>query len=141
MTSGVFWTIETKANADALHQHLLQRLSEGRQTILTEKEYTRTLAQNNALHALLRRLAVDMNEAGYDVKTFLAEEEGKVDLPWTEESCKEILVRPVIRAMYTKESTTRLTKEELSKALDVLLARVAEITGVTPVGLEGDKYG
>ena len=138
MTSGVGWYINSKQRADALHKHLLQRLSEGRQTILTEKEYTRTLAQNNGLHALLRRLADEMNEAGYDVKHFLSESESKLDLPWTEASCKELLVRPVIKAMYDKQSTTKLTKEELSKALDVLLARVAEITGVTPVGLGGE---
>ena len=141
MTSGVGWYINSKQRADALHQHLLQRLSEGRDTFLTEQEGNRTLSQNSALHALLRRLASELNEAGYDVKHFLAESESKLDLPWTEASCKELLVRPVIRALYDKQSTTKLTKEELSKALDVLLARVAEITGVTPVGLEGDKYG
>lgn len=141
MSNGVGWYVNSKQRADALHQHILQRLSEGRDTFLTEQEGNRTLSQNNALHALLRRLAGEMNEAGFDVKTFLAESKGKMDIPWTEKSCKEILVRPVIKAMYDKQSTTKLTKEELSKALDVLLARVAEITGVTPVGLEGDKYG
>jgi len=138
MTSGVGWYIDNKAKADALHQHILQRLSEGRHTFLSEQEGTRTLDQNSALHALLRRLAGDMNDAGYDVKTFLAETKSTLELPWTEKSCKELLVRPVIKAMYTKQSTTQLTKQELSEAIDVLLARVAEITGVTPAGLEGE---
>ena len=138
MTSGVGWYIDNKAKADALHQHILQRLSEGRHTLLSEQECARTLDQNAALHALLRRLARDMNDAGYDVKTFLAETKSTLELPWTEKSCKELLVRPVIEAMYTKQSTTQLTKQELSEAIDVLLARVAEITGVTPAGLEGE---
>jgi len=138
MTSGVGWYIDNKAKADALHQHILQRLSEGRHTLLSEQEGARTLDQNAALHALLRRLARDMNDAGYDVKTFLAETKSTLELPWTEKSCKELLVRPVIKAMYTKQSTTQLTKQELSEAIDVLLARVAEITGVTPAGLEGE---
>lgn len=141
MTSGVGWHISSKQRADALHQHILQRLSEGRDVFLSEKEGTRTTDQNSALHALLRRLAADMNDAGYDVKTFLAETKSTLDLPWTEKSCKELLVRPVIKVMYEKESTTKLTKQELSEAIDVLLARVAEITGVTPAGLEGEKYG
>ena len=141
MTSGVGWSIDSKQKADALHQHILQRLSEGRHTFLSEQEGTRTLDQNSALHALLRRLAGDMNDAGYDVKTFLAETKSTLELPWTEKSCKELLVRPVIKAMYTKQSTTQLTKQELSEAIDVLLARVAEITGVTPAGLEGDWHG
>ena len=141
MTSGVGWSIDSKQKADALHQHILQRLSEGRHTFLSEQEGTRTLDQNSALHALLRRLAGDMNDAGYDVKTFLTETKSTLELPWTEKSCKELLVRPVIKAMYTKQSTTQLTKQELSEAIDVLLARVAEITGVTPAGLEGDWHG
>ena len=141
MTSGVGWYIDNKAKADALHRHILQRLSEGRHTFLSEQEGTRTLDQNSALHALLRRLAGDMNDAGYDVKTFLTETKSTLELPWTEKSCKELLVRPVIKAMYTKQSTTQLTKQELSEAIDVLLARVAEITGVTPAGLEGDWHG
>ena len=138
MTSGVGWYINSKQRADALHQHLLQRLSEGRDTFLTEQEGNRTLSQNSALHALLRRLAADMNEAGYDVKKFLAEAEGKLDIPWTEEAAKEILIRPVIDVMWTKKSTTQLTKSELSESVDVILARVAEITGVTVAGLGGE---
>ena len=141
MTSGAFWVLSDKQRLDALYQHALQRLSEGRQLILSEQEGTRTLDQNAALHALLRRLARDMNDAGYDVKTFLTETKSTLELPWTEKSCKELLVRPVIKAMYTKQSTTQLTKQELSEAIDVLLARVAEITGVTPAGLEGNWHG
>ena len=139
MSNGVGWHINSEQRAKALHEHILQRLSEGRDVFLSEKEGTRTTDQNSALHALLRRLAAAMNDAGYDVKKFLAEAEGKLDIPWTEDAAKEILIRPVIDVMWTKKSTTQLTKSELSESVEVILTRVAEITGVTVDGLEGPR--
>lgn len=139
MSNGVGWHINSEQKARNLHEHILRRLSDGRDVFLSEREGTRTTDQNAALHALLRRLAGAMNDAGYDVKKFLAEAEGKLDIPWTEEAAKEILIRPVIDAMWTKQSTTQLTKSELSESVEVILARVAEITGVTVDGLEGPR--
>jgi hypothetical protein len=139
MSNGVGWHINSEQSAKYLYEHVLRRLSEGREVFLSEKEGTRTTDQNSALHALLRRLAAAMNESGYDVKKFLAEAEGKLDIPWTEQAAKEILIRPVIDVMWTKKSTTQLTKSELSESVEVILARVAEITGVTVDGLEGPR--
>ena len=71
MTGGTFWRIQTKHSADMLHAFLLRQLSEGKHMLLREQEMTRTTRQNAALHALLRRLAAALNDAGYDVKSSL----------------------------------------------------------------------
>jgi hypothetical protein len=46
------------------------------------------------------------------------------------ENCKELLLKPIIQAMYSKDSTSSLSKEEISKSMDVLLNRISELTGV-----------
>jgi len=46
------------------------------------------------------------------------------------ENCKELLLRPIIQAMYSKDSTSSLSKEEISRSMEVLLNRISELTGV-----------
>ena len=138
MSSGVSWVVSDKQRLDALYQHALQRLSEGRHLILTEKEGNRTTDQNSALHAVLRRLAEALNDAGQEMAHPFNPE---FHIPWSEVSVKELLLRPIAVAKYDKASTTRLTRKELSEVVEILLGRIAELTGVTVDGLEGDKYG
>ena len=136
MTGGTFWRIRTKENADMLHEFLLRQVSDGKDMLLREEETTRTTRQNNALHAVLRRLAKGLNAAGHTVKHPFKPE---LELPWTENLCKETLMRPIITAMYGKESTTRLSRKELSEATEVMLSRIADLTGVYVDGLEGEE--
>lgn len=136
MTGGTFWRIRTKENVEHLHQFLLRSVEEGKDMLLREEETTRSSKQNNALHALLRRLAKGLNAAGHTVKHPFKPE---LELPWTENLCKETLMRPIITAMYDKESTARLTRAELSEATEVMLSRIADLTGVYVDGLEGEE--
>ena len=68
MTGGTFWRIRTKENVEHLHKFLLRSVEEGKDMLLREEETTRTSRQNNALHAVLRRLAKGLNAAGHTVK-------------------------------------------------------------------------
>ena len=136
MNNGTYWRIRTKENVEHLHEFLLRSVSEGRDMLLREEETTRTSRQNNALHGVLRRLARGLNDAGHTVKHPFKPE---LELPWTENLCKETLMRPIITAMYDKESTTRLSRAELSEAVEVMLSRVADLTGVYVDGLEGEE--
>ena len=131
----VQWYIRSKDNADHLHEFLLRSLSEGRETLLEERDGSRSTRQNSALHALLRRLAGGLNDGGHTVQHPFNPE---FELPWTEVLCKEVIFKPIIEAMYDKSSSTKLTKEELSEAVDVMLSRIADLTGVYVDGLEGE---
>ena len=136
MSNGTGWHINSEQKAKNLHEHILRKLSEGRDVFLSEKEGSRTTDQNSALHAVLRRLAEALNDAGQEMAHPFNSE---FHIPWSEVSVKELLLRPIAIAKYDKASTTRLTRTELSEAVEILLGRIAELTGVTVDGLEGPR--
>jgi len=89
----------------------------------------RSSKQNNALHKGFQLLADALNDAGYEMKAVLAVK--NVDVPWTKESVKEVLFRPIMEAMIEKESTTDLETTEVSEVWDVLVRHLGENFGVT----------
>ena len=82
------------------------------------------------MHKFFELLAEALNDAGFDVKIFLAATKDHTNVPWTKESVKEILWRPVQKAMTGKESTTEISKVEPSDIHEVLMHRISEITGI-----------
>ena len=66
----------------------------------------RTLQQNKALHKWLDQLCDVLNESGYDMKTVLKPE---IDIPWTRDSAKNYLWRPIQEIMIDVESTADCT--------------------------------
>ena len=95
----------------------------------------RTEQQNKALHKGCEMLAEALNDAGYEMKAVLAEKD--VDVPWTKESIKEVLFRPIMQAMLAKHSTTELDRLEVSQVWDVLNRHLGEKFGIT-VPFPGD---
>jgi hypothetical protein len=84
----------------------------------------RTIPQNSALHLGLGMIAKTLNEAGLDMRKVLKPE---IDIPWTLESVKEYLFRPIMKAMYHKKSTTELSKiGEIEEIWDVLMRHLGE---------------
>lgn len=77
----------------------------------------RTLRQNRALHKFFTLLAEEFNDNGLDMRKVLKPE---VDIPWTAESVKNHMWRPLQDAMYDKKSTTELTTLELTRVYEVL---------------------
>ena len=78
---------------------------------------TRTLRQNRALHLMFDMLARDLNENGLDMRRTL---KPSIDIPWTGESVKEYLWRPVQQAQVNKKSTTELTTREIDEVFDTI---------------------
>ena len=74
-------------------------------------------------------LAEALNDAGYEMKAVLAQKD--VDVPWTKESIKEVLYRPIMQAMLQKHSTTEMDSAEVSRVWDVLNRHLGEKFGVT----------
>lgn len=69
----------------------------------------RTGQQNRGLHKGFELVAQSLNDAGLDMKTVLKPD---IAIPWTKESVKNYLYRPIMHAMYGKGSTTELAKQE-----------------------------
>jgi len=90
-----------------------------------QEEKPRTSAQNRALHVLFELVAEALNDAGYDQKkTF---EKLTFDIPWTKNSVKYGLWRPLQEIMFGKHSTTELSKqEEIDQIHETLMRELGE---------------
>ena len=80
-------------------------------------EKQRTLTQNRALHLMFEHLALELSEAGLDMKKTLKPE---VDIPWEKESVKTWLWKPLQMALLGKESTTELTTIEFNDFMSTI---------------------
>lgn len=84
----------------------------------------RTDSQNNALHLGFDFIARTLNESGHDMRQVLKED---VDIPWDVDSVKHYLFKPIMKAMFRKESTTELDKvSEINEVWDVLMKLLGE---------------
>lgn len=93
-----------------------------------EKTYPqRTTQQNKALHVLFRLLADTLNQSGMDMRKTLKPE---IEIPWSAESAKEYLWRPVQQAQLNKKSTTELTTKEIDEVFDTINRHLGEKFGV-----------
>ena len=88
----------------------------------------RTIKQNSSLHVGFELLADALNNAGYETKAVLAVKQ--VEVPWNESLVKELLYRPIMLAMFNKQSTTELDTKEISDVWDVLQRHLGEHFGV-----------
>lgn len=87
----------------------------------------RTVQQNKALHLLFTHLATTLNEAGLDMRRTLKHD---IDIPWTPNSVKEFLWRPVQNAQLNKDSTTELTTTEIDQVFDTINKHLGERFGL-----------
>ena len=95
-----------------------------------------TPSQNKALHSYFRRLAETLNDEGHDVAQVLSMK--TVSVAWTEEAVKELLFRPIARALSGSESTTGLDSQQLEAAFDTLNKHLGENLGLTYVPFSVD---
>lgn len=81
----------------------------------------RTLQQNKALHKYFELLADALNDSGLDMKKVIT-----VDVPWSADTVKQWLWKPVQKAQLLKESTTELTTAEVDKVYETVNRLMAE---------------
>ena len=92
----------------------------------------RTPTQNASLHLWLRQLAESLNECGFDNVLDFPWREG-MEIPWTEHMTKELLWRPVERAMFGHESTTEAGKFDYGEIYETLCRGLAQkLPGFVP---------
>lgn len=80
-------------------------------------EKQRTLRQNKALHMWFTHVAAALNVSGLDMRKTL---KPGVDIPWSPETVKEYLFRPIMEAQLQKSSTTELTTAEIDAVYDTI---------------------
>jgi len=67
----------------------------------------RTSQQNRSIHKGFELLADALNAAGKNMRVVLKPE---IDIPWTKDSVKEYLFKPILKAMFLKHHTADLEK-------------------------------
>ena len=89
----------------------------------------RTTRQNSALHEFFERLAVELNDAGLEMRKVLSEK--ATDIPWTATTIKECLWKPIQEAQLRKKSTTELTTKEVDLIYNTLNRHLGEKFGIS----------
>ena len=62
-------------------------------------------------------LADALNGAGLDMRKVL---KPSVDIPWTKDSIKELMFKPIAKAMFNVDSTTELDTKQISEVYEVM---------------------
>ena len=94
----------------------------------TTEERKRTLQQNRALHKLFGMMAFALNGAGWDMKKTLKPE---IDIPWSAETIKEFIWKPIQEAQLGKRSTTELSTKEVNEVYETIMRHFGEKFGLT----------
>ena len=87
----------------------------------------RTDKQNRSLHLLFKLLAEELNQSGLDMRKTL---KPGVEIPWSGDSVKEFLWRPIQEAQLNKKSTTELTTKEIDAFFDTITRHIGEKFGI-----------
>ena len=72
-------------------------------------------------------LADELNDAGLDLRKVLKPE---IEIPWSKESIKNFLWRPVQEIYLSKKSTTELTTKDIDEIWEILNRHLGEKFGI-----------
>ena len=106
-------------------EQVLEPVSDGAFEIKGKKQDLRTYQQNRALHKYYDWVATALSDAGLDIKHVI-----KADVPWTMDSVKNLMWRPIQKALLGKESTTSLKKNEIDTVYEVMNRLLGEKYGI-----------
>ena len=86
------------------------------------------MQQNKAMHLYFEMLAESLNDAGLDMKTVF--ERKTMEVPWTKESVKACLWKPIQDAMYEVDKTSKLETHQVAQVYEVLNRHIANNFGL-----------
>jgi hypothetical protein len=91
------------------------------------KKYTstRTGRQNQALHLLFEQVAKELNNLGIPF-VYRGLKGMEIETTWTKELFKEMTWKPIQKAMFGTDSTTKLKTDEIDKIFEVINKFFAE---------------
>ncbi len=92
-------------------------------------EKQRTEQQNRALHLYLTMVAHELRNQGQTLQDVVAKI-NKVEIEPTPQNLKEVVWREIQKTMFKKESTTFLTKHEVTQVYEVMSMWLAKNFGI-----------
>ena len=121
------WLVKNKQQAEFFIRFVLSEAEEGRERYYTIVHANRTNKQNNTLAVLCRRLAEALNDAGYEIPHPFKPD---LEIPYTEVSVRELIYKPIIKAMFDADSSTTLSTSQFSEAMETMVDAICRNTGV-----------
>ena len=92
----------------------------------------RTLKQNASTHLYFTMLAKQLNDAGYSFTKVMREPAlYKMDIDWNLELVKANLWKPIQVAIFDKQSTTSLNKQDITRIYDTANRYTSERMGIS----------
>ncbi len=114
-------------------------ISKGSNVELKEKKKTRTLKQNNSIHLYCKMIAEVLNDFGVTHK-FKSIRGKELEVRFTMILVKEVIWKPIQMSLFGKESTTELTRKEVTEIAQPLEKFIAENFAIDlPFPKEEDK--
>ena len=102
-------TIQNEQQLEEHIKHLRADFDKHKFLKLTIESGIRTISQNKSLHLYCEQVAVALNDAGYDVRTFFRDD---FVVPFSQHIVKDNMWRKIQKAITGKESTTKASKKE-----------------------------
>tara|TARA_R110002096_G_scaffold197160_1_gene380398 strand:+ start:276 stop:674 length:399 start_codon:yes stop_codon:yes gene_type:complete len=114
---------------DIARKHAINLIMSGTNLTVTieQTKRKRTTTQNAAIHKYFDLLATELNDAGLDMRKVLTK---RPDIPWSGDTVKEHIWRPVQEAMALDASTARLNRDQVSMVYDVVARFLSAKFGV-----------
>ncbi len=82
---------------------------------------SRTISQNSALYLWMTMIANSLNKANVPTTQLL-----KADITWDSNKVKYMLVRPLLEALFSVKSTTKINKGDFDLLIDTLTKALGE---------------
>lgn len=117
------YNLKDSHQARAASGHLTSLIAQDKVIEVNVVKENRTNAQNRAMHKYFELLATELNDAGLSMLKFL---KPGAEIPWSSDSVKDFIWRPIQKAQLDKESTTKLTTSEVSQVYETLNRHLGE---------------
>ena len=121
------WTVKDSNTCKFFVAYVEDQVEQGIDRVYKIQRADRTWRQNNTLHLLFRRMAEALNDAGFEIPHPFKPD---LEIPYSEESVKELLYKPIITMYYKVGRSTDLDTEQLSESMTILVDAVNRNTGV-----------
>ena len=121
------WTVKDQNTCKFFVAYVEDQAEQGIDRVYKIQKADRTWKQNNTLHLLFRRMAKGLNDAGFEIPHPFKPD---LEIPYSEESVKELLYKPIITMYFKVERSTDLDTEQLSESMTIVVDAVNRNTGV-----------
>ena len=122
-----FWEVRNREQAKLFNQFVYEQADQGIDRTYSLVKSNRSTRQHNALHLFFRQMASALNSSGFMQKHPFNEE---FEVPWTENSVKELFFKPIIQQMYGIDSTRKLSTTQLSDSANAMIDAINMKLGV-----------